>query len=398
MEGSKYRIWQTLVYLGGWAVINGALLWLIQHWDTLSRAGKLLLGSVPALTTFGLAATMWRLERFRLVFVALIVGIIATPLLTGVWLHEFKVASYVPEPRLRLEVFHTSSGSTQVTNRQILLISLATMVVAGGIMGFTRTTTHSAQALVAFAAFYAACLLDFRLRPHVEDNEWARLALKFVPLLLMACALSFVLLRQEERYYQATPWVFFAAALSLVILDTMALHGLEEWTRLAPAERKPLSFLLLSLAGGVQAVIGLAARGWLRHRCRPATFSVIVAGLLAVLAGLALAGWQDTWPADWTKLRLFSKQVPVPHIAMPLAALVITLLACRYEMLSFLIVGLAGFAFSIHMLGHLYFQDAPTWAKVLMVSGAVAFFFALYRELRRTRGNTIDDLVSQSRL
>src|SRR5436305_7289982 len=62
MEGRLFRLWQTLVYVGGWAVVNGALLWLMQHWDTLSRTGKLLLGSVPAITTFALAAAMWRKE------------------------------------------------------------------------------------------------------------------------------------------------------------------------------------------------------------------------------------------------------------------------------------------------------------------------------------------------
>ena len=78
--------------------------------------------------------------------------------------------------------------------------------------------------------------------------------------------------------------------------------------------------------------------------------------------------------------------------------MLITLLACRYQMFAFLMVGLAGVAFSVHVLGHLYFAKVPTWPKVLMALGAICFFAALYRELRRTRGNTIDDVVSQSRL
>ena len=65
---------------------------------------------------------------------------------------------------------------------------------------------------------------------------------------------------------------------------------------------------------------------------------------------------------------------------------------------AFLVVGLAGLAFSIHGLGHLYFQEVSTWPKVLMALGAAIFFVALYRELRRTHGNTIDDVVSQTRL
>jgi serine/threonine protein kinase/class 3 adenylate cyclase len=398
MEGRLFRLWQTLVYVGGWAVINGALLWLMQHWDSLSRAGKLSLGSVPALTTFALAGTMWRLERFRLFFVALIVAVLATPLLTGVWLHEFNIAATVPANQLGLELFHDSAGSTALTNQQMLLTALVTLIVAGGVMAFTRTTTHSAQALTACALFYTACLLPHGLRPQVDHEQWARIALEYVPLLLAASAIGGMLLQREDRHYQAPPWIYFAAVLLLAILDAVPLHGLEEWTSLAPEYRTPLSFLLVSGAGAVQAMAGLAARGLLRHRCRLATLTVIFAGLVTVLVGFGVAGWEDTWPKAWLHLTVLGKSVPFPHVVLPVAALVITLAACRYQMLAFLMVGLAGLAFSIHVLGHLYFKELPTWPKLLMVLGAACFFTALYRELRRTRGNTIDDVVSQSRL
>src|SRR5438270_470632 len=185
-----FRLWQTLVYIGGWAVINGALLWLVQRWDTLSRGGKLLLGSVPALTTFALAAAMWQKERFRLFFVALIVGILATPLMTGVWLHEFKVASAVPEPRLELELFHDHARSSALTNQQILITALITLAVAGGVMTFTRTTTHSAQAMTAFTFFYIACLLPHGFRTELEQDQWAELALRVLPLLIAVVAVA----------------------------------------------------------------------------------------------------------------------------------------------------------------------------------------------------------------
>ena len=77
MEGRQYRFWQIVVYLGGWAILNGVLFWLVSFWDALGRGAKLGLGAVPALTAFALAAAMWRLERFRLTFVALIVAIVA---------------------------------------------------------------------------------------------------------------------------------------------------------------------------------------------------------------------------------------------------------------------------------------------------------------------------------
>ena len=231
------------------------------------------------------------------------------------------------------------------------------------------------------------------MRSQVEHDEWARVALKCLPLLLAATAIAGVLLNWESRYYQGPPWVHFAAVLLLAIGYAISLHGLNEWTGMVPEKRLPLSHLLLSLCGALEAGIGLAARAVLRHRCRLATLAVIFAGLVNALAGLGLAGWEHNWPGDWTNVVIFHKEVPLPHIA-----LLITLLACRYQMFAFLMVGLAGLAFSIHVLGHFYFQEVPTWPKVLMSAGAICFFAALYLELRRTRANTIDDVVSQARL
>jgi hypothetical protein len=370
----------------------------MQHWDTLSRTGKLLLGSVPAITTFALAMAMWRVERFRLFFVALIVAVLATPLLMGVWLYEFKIGATVPAASVALEAFHNSADSTAITNQQILITALVTLLVAAAVMVFTRTTTHSAQTLAAFALFYAACLLWYGLRPHVDHKEWASLALKCLPLLLAVSAVGLALLKREDRYFQAPPWLYFAAVLLLVIGYALSLNALEEWTSLNAKIREPLSLLLLTVVGAIQTVIGLIARALLRHRCRPATLIVIFVGLLNVLIGLGLAGWEHTWPDRWPTLSLFGQAVPSPHVALPLAALLITLLACRYQMFAFLMVGLAGVAFSVHVLGHLYFAQVPAWPKALMALGAICFFAALYRELRRTRGNTIDDVVGQSRL
>jgi hypothetical protein len=126
--------------------------------------------------------------------------------------------------------------------------------------------------------------------------------------------------------------------------------------------------------------------------------TVIFAGLVAILVGFGAAGWEGTWPEKWLHLAIFGKNVPFPHVVLPVAALAITLAACRFQMLAFLVVGLAGLAFSIHVLGYMYFEHLSVWPRVLMILGTVCLFTALYRELRRTRGNTIDDVVSQSRL
>jgi serine/threonine protein kinase/class 3 adenylate cyclase len=398
MEGRVYRLWQTLVYAGGWAVVNGSLLWLVQHWSTLRRGEKLLLGSVPALTSFVLALAMWKLERFRLTFVALIVGILAVPLLVGVWLNEYQVASSVPAAQLEFEVFHTAADSTELTNRQIEIISLITLAVAAAVMVFTQTKTHSAQALLALFFCYSAGLLFSGLKLNWENSEWAAIALKYLPLLLLVGGLAWQLLDNPARQLQAGPWIYFAAALLTGILFALSRYGLQEWTNLRPEIRDASAYLLMCVAGGLQATVGLLARRYLRHRCRWAALAVTFVGLVGVLAALGLAGVQETWPKGWWAPRVYGQAVAAPHLALPLASIVIAVLACRFQMVSFLFVGLLGFAASVHLLGYLYFENVVSWPKTMMVAGAICFFAALWLELRRTRGNAIDDVVSQTRL
>src|SRR5262249_48684691 len=224
-----------------------------------------------------------------------------------------------------------------------------------------RTTTHSAQGLLAFVLFYLACLLPYGLRGHVENQEhhWAVLAMKCVPLLLAVAAAAAVLSTRIERRYQAPPWVYAGAVLLMGIGYGLALTGLEDWwPALDPKQRKPLSFLLLSLIGGVQTVVGVKLRSWLRHRSRLAPLLVVFGGRVSPLPGLVRAGGEDVWPEKWPTVWVLGEHLPWPHAVLPLTALTVTLLACRYQMVTFLLVGLCGVAFSVHMLGEVYFRDA----------------------------------------
>ena len=403
MESRVQRFWQTLVYVSGWAVINGALVWLLTRYECLTRPSKLLLGSIPALTAFFMAAAMWRAERFRLTFVALVVGVLALPLLTGVWLHEFHVMATVPVPGLTQELFaHQDASSpivTQVTNRQLFITFLSALAVAAGVMRFTRTTTHSAQTVLALALAYSAGLLCwFDLKPLSNDQHFAVIALKYLPLLTVTGVISALLHRHRDRNYQAPPWVYFSGLLLTAILYGLSLRALDDWTDLDRQDRLPGSYLLLSAAGVIQTLLGLWARAHLKHRCRAATMLVVLIGLVNVLAGLGLAGGEGVWPANWWRPPVFEIAVPAAHLALPALSLAMALLASRVQMLSFLLVGLAGFAASIHLLGWKYFNHTTAWPKCMIAAGAVCFFAALLLELRRTRGHAVDDLVGQKRL
>lgn len=391
MESRVYRLWQTLVYVGGWAVVNGALLWLVLHWQTLERVPKLMLGSVPAVTAFALAWAMTVRERFRLTFLALVVGIVAVPLLAGVWLYEFKVGALVPHAALGQELFYSLERPDGVTNLQLFLAALATFVVAACVMLYTRTATHSAQALAAFAFLYSTELLFFDLKAHWTAEQWATLSLQYAPLWLACVGVVIWLLREPDRPHQAAPWILFAAVLAIVITGVLALHGLREWTAWSESIRRPAGYLLLSVAGVLQTALGLRTRTLVQHRGRLAVLLLVLAGLVSVLGGLALAGLAENWPASWWSPRVFGQAVPAAHLALPLASLGIALLACRFQMFTFLGLGLAGFAASVHLLGDLYFQKNPIWPQCIMIAGGGCFFAALWQELKRSRGNAAGD-------
>jgi serine/threonine protein kinase/class 3 adenylate cyclase len=398
MEGRHHRLWQTLVYLGGWAVVNGAVLWLIQHWPELSRPARLLLGSVPALTAFALAAGMWRLERYRLTFMALIVGVLAVPLLTGVWLHEFEMGAWVPEERLGYELFHDFAGSVAFTNLQLLLTALSALLAAGAVMTFTRTTTHSAQAVFALVCFHTASILWWGLRPDFEEGRWATLALKQLPLLAILVAGACLLIRRSGVHYQAPPWIWSGVVLSIAVVYAVTLDGPDDWELFESSARPALSWLAFAAGGALLAAIGQFARAWLGHRCRGATWLLVVVGLVTVLTGLWMAGEPGTYVAEWWHPVLFGVGLSLAHLALPIVSIGMALLACRFQMMSFLLVGLAGFAASIHMLGHIHFADSSAWPRLMIILGALCLACALAVELHRTRGNALDDLISRNRL
>jgi hypothetical protein len=221
----------------------------------------------------------------------------------------------------------------------------------------------------------------------------------YVPLLAMVYAVAWWLMRIPERQNQAAPWHYGAAVLLIGVIYAISLDLLEE-IGLANLDHAG-TYLLLAGAGVIQTWLGLAARRRLEHRSRGATWCVIFVGLLNVLLGLGIAGWEDRWPEGWWRWGVFAEAepaVPLAHLLLPLACLVIASLACRYQMFSFLFAGLAGFAASVHLLGYLYFGRVQAWPRLLILFGALSLAAALYYELRRTRGNTLDDVVSRSRL
>ena len=386
MEGRLLRPWQTGVYVGGWAVVNGATIWLALHWAHLSRFTRLLLGSVPVLVAIGLALYMSRLERFRLQFVAMIVCVLAVPLAAGVWLYEFGIGKTAGDAGFEL----LREG---LTNRQIAVTAGVTAVVASVVMHLSRTTTHSAQASAAWTAFYTAMLLLVGLRTRVEEAKYATVAFWFLPCMVAATVTGFALAGSRRRQNQAAPWLYLGAFLLIGVFELMPLYAYDEWMSQLPNPQAK-SYLTLSVAGVGLACLGLVARRRLAHRARLATLAVIVAGLVTILLGLYWAGLR--WP--WWSLHRGDEVIPLPHLLLPAASIVMAVVSARVQMREFVLIGLVGLAASLYLLGKRYFYDTQAWPAGIIVAGFVCFAVSLAIELRRTRGNATDDVVTRTRL
>jgi serine/threonine protein kinase/class 3 adenylate cyclase len=396
MEGRLIRFWQTAVYIGGWLAVNGAVLWLVLHWPDLERWARLTLGSLPGVIATVLALFMWRFERFRLEFVALIVVVIATPLLASVWVYEFEVGrSLVPDYNRELFV-RSADDSDGLNNFQIMVVTLLTVIVAGAVMIRTGTTTHSAQATLAALAAYSGILVFLGIWPWAEHRRWAGLALRFVPFLLVVLAIIARLISLPNRRHQATPWLYLCALTLGAIFISIALYSPQEWFHVQ-AHRDLKSYLALSVAGVLLAGCGLLGRKLLAHRGRLPTLGVTLAGLVSTLYALRYAAheWKRT---DWVMAQVAGVAIPPPDIALLLVAIAMTLLASRVQMTSFLVVGLAGTATALHVLGREYFEHDQWWPAAVIATGVSFCAVALAVELRRTRGNALDDLTTRTRL
>jgi hypothetical protein len=166
-----------------------------------------------------------------------------------------------------------------------------------------------------------------------------------------------------------------------------------------------IKYSLLCGSGILLATIGVTARRFLDHYGRAATLCVIIVGLLTMFLSLYFLGSPGCWSDAWGGVSTGyfgapppEQMIPLPRVALPFAAIIVALLGARFQLPIFVYMALAALSFSIHMLGFQYLHDTQHWPATVMITGLVALVVALIVELRRTRGNALDDMPSSMRL
>ena len=417
MEGRRLRLWNLLVYLGAWTAVSGAAIWLTVHWDDLSTPFRLLLGTAPALGAFFLAFTMMRKERFRIAFVALIVAVLAFPLLAGVWLYEL---DFLGTPMLdangtQLELFSKreilDSGATGVlifsepagiTNRQLFATCFVSLLIAAAVMHQTGTVMHSTATAIAAVAAYLAFQLLLSNLPLFVESQYAPIAARMIPLLMGTGLTALYLVAHRTLHPQASPWLYLSTGLLIYIFLALSRDGIHHWfaEHLSNNTVAGLTELVTAIAGAGMIGIALGARWFIRHRGRLPVLVILLTGQVTMLAGLLTSSheWNQT---DWWKFDLlgpWGDAVPPPLLAMPVVSVGLALFACRVQLRSFLMIGLGGFTVSLFTLGQFYFDGAMVWPALLIVGGLACCGVALWVEHHRMSGHAIDDVELRTRL
>jgi hypothetical protein len=422
MESRQLRFWQLLSYLGGWAIVNGAAIWLILHWNDITpRVLRIGLGTLPVLCMLGTALWMWRKQRYPITFAALVTLIVATPVFSFVWLYEFELAATVTADQLEHELFghefdidpevqpivnfSASRPIPLLTNEQVALVATSMLIVATSVMLLTGTRTHSAQAGFAHLVCYTALLLIIpygNLVRLAHEEQWASIAARFLPSIVGMFFVCRWLIRTPGREPQAVPWLYLLATTLIIVTITICEFGPQEWFEpetITHGSIEPWTALshLTTILGGLFLVgTGFAGRRLFLHRGRLATFGLMLTGLVCIPLFAILLGTEGVYPDHWPRMNFLDVTIPLPHLLLPLIGVAIALAACRTQMLLFLVSGLATLAFSLFFLGTTYFQDTQTWPVLVLVTGLSCFLISLVVELARS-GSSTEERVSGRR-
>ena len=238
----------------------------------------------------------------------------------------------------------------------------------------------------------------------VRERQWASIAARFLPLIVGMFFVSRWLIRSPGRENQAIPWLYLLAAILSTVTIVVCEFGPREWFDVPDTKSQKSTDLpwaarshLLTVFGGLFLVgMGLGGRRLFHFRARLATFGLMLTGLVCIPLFLVLLGVEGIYPDSWVRILVWDQQIPLPHLVLPLIGVAITLTACRTQMLLFLVSGLATLAFSLFLLGKVYFSDTQYWPVLVLFTGMICFVISLVVELSGSR-KSADEPVSGRR-
>jgi len=362
VRGRSLSFSHIALYLGAWLIVAGGLLYfgayLFDAVDGLLRP-TLVLGA--PFVGLNLSAHLLRRSGRSAIAIAFQLG--AVVLLPMYLLVLFGELDLWPAPAGDP---YELLGDGLTSNRQLQLAALAACGWSAWLALRSRTIVLSACFAGLLCLLHLAVLLDFGLRPWLEDGQWHRLAGHLAPLVVLAAGLARTAERRRAPWL-AQPLYFTAAGLLVVVLELVALRGKAFellGLSMAPfqAEQVARPWLLDTLTAMtlngllIYAVAGMLDRYGSRIQ-RDTAWLLFVISPFAVLQPIAYLSGVGEYARryDWIYLTL---------------ALLIAALSHYRQRRSFYYAGLLNTAVALWFIsGHYEWFDRPGWAVAVGAVG-----------------------------
>jgi serine/threonine protein kinase len=435
---SRLVHWRVLLlYLGGWLVLTGAVSWLALYYSVAKppnpvdmkpevrqqledlglvfwRAGRVLVGLVPALLTNGLWQFFNRRGSYRFAFAAMILGLLSLPFAVAVTVHEIAESLAIAALRHPVNWRSATNPPDQIfdgvgvwlPNWQLFIALVVAVVWGTYVARQSRTSASAAIVGLHFVALYLIGLDFWGLR-FLFETKMSYGGLCTLPAAVALVAAGLYAGQKLKRPGQAVP--LFAIAMVVAILSSQAIawNGPKDWEFLGLTDDDDRQIGI----GAIEVALGIAyfsSSRYLRDRfpVEAAAAYRVLAWLapVAFLGGIAIMDWylkrklgmpptaKESVPQCSNGMLPFLGKCLTPWAPVLLASsIIVVLLAARLQLYFYICCGLGFLAYILQKVAFEQPRNWP-WPFTILCAGLVVVAVLRWRDSRERVGEDIDDV------
>ncbi|MBI2931021.1 MAG: DUF2157 domain-containing protein [Planctomycetes bacterium] len=367
----RIRASQVFLYLGGLLILLGCGTWMIQYWDILTSAERIIGLVGPCAILYGIGLYLWRQGRTGTgVAFLLASGFLVAPSFAVV----FSQFAWFGWKQSDWEMFDRT-----FTNSQMLIASALGLGWALWMLHRFKAAAFSTLVAILAVAAYMTAWFVLGLKPLLDEEQFAAVGLRILPLPIILGVVGTRWIG-KTRPKLASP--FYALGLAGLFggLSLIAGHAPEEWLGERGSDAVTIAKLLFMAPAAIYFGMALSCDRWGNEPMRFFAVFLFLATPPSVLVPLHLL--EGDGPVVLGDFRLY-------ELLLPAAALAFAILSVPLQIRAFLYAGLAYVAVSVQRLTFNHFEEERAWALSLIASGLAAMLLVLLAQ-RLRRGKIPD--------